>query len=366
MCPGETGLPIGKRFDAGVSSDKFCSGPLGPDRRNRPPHEDTSPNDFGCPNGFGPVIGPPAAVRTAAIGLRFAPDDLSSAFRRFRAHLYPGPRFEDGDRPRGEPRRPMETVSTRNRSQMNEPVRLASRGGHNGASARFRKLRVAEEVAVGDRLLLATLRIRIPAGLWTGAFTSAHPNVSLEILNRADVSKDVSVSDYWISGQPPGVWTREIGGYSDVLKIDSLAEVGEGSLYRVTYRNPPVIYLYRELGMPIQFPMRLQGGFIRWEVVARHSEFQRVLKHVGKVDPDFQVVSIRRRPLRSHLPMLTENQQQLLTQAMAAGYFAVPRGITLTALARRLDRSKSGVSEAIAIIEKKLLESALRPTSLSP
>ena len=50
---------------------------------------------------------------------------------------------------------------------------------------------------------------------------------------------------------------------------------------------------------------------------------------------------------------------------MAAGYFAVPRGITLTDLARRLDRSKSAVSEAIAIIERKLLESAMRSSALS-
>jgi predicted DNA binding protein len=263
-------------------------------------------------------------------------------------------------------RQPLENVSGQNRSQENEPSGPAVRGGRNGASARLRNLRVAEEDTRSDRLLLAIVRIRIPKGLWTGAFTTAHPNVSLEVLNRTDVSKDVSVSDYWINGRPPGVWAREIGGYPDVLKIDSLAEVGEGSLYRITYRNPSIIYLYRELGMPIQFPMRLQGGFIRWEVVARHSEFQKVMKHIGEVDPDFQVVSIRRRPLRSHLPILTETQQQLLTQAMAAGYFAVPRGITLTDLARRLDRSKSAVSEGIAIIEKKLLESVLRPTSLAP
>jgi predicted DNA binding protein len=194
----------------------------------------------------------------------------------------------------------------------------------------------------------------------------AHPNLSVEALNRADVSKDVSVSDYWIGGHPPGVWAREIAGYSDVLKVDSLAEVGDGSLYRITYRNPPIIDLYRKLGLPLQFPMRVQAGFIRWEVVARRSEFQAVLKHARGVDPGFQVVSIRRRPLRSHLPLLTDSQQELLTQAMAAGYFAVPRGITLTDLARRLDRSKSAVSEAIAIIERKLLESALRPTSFAP
>jgi predicted DNA binding protein len=51
---------------------------------------------------------------------------------------------------------------------------------------------------------------------------------------------------------------------------------------------------------------------------------------------------------------------------MAAGYFAVPRGITLTDLARQIGRSKSAVSEAIAIIERKLLETAVRPRGLTP
>jgi hypothetical protein len=233
------------------------------------------------------------------------------------------------------------------------------------SSARFRDLRTAEDDLEGDRLLLATLHLRIPKELWTGRFSTAHPNVVLEVLNRADVSKDESVSDHWISGGPPGGWAREIGSYSDVLKVDSLAEVGEGCLYRITYRNPPVIYLYRKLGIPIQFPLRVQSGTIRWEVAARRSDFRAVLKYMGSADPSFQVVSIRRRPLRSHLPVLTDAQHQLLTQAMAAGYFAVPRGITLTDLARRLDRSKSAVSEAIAIIERKLLETALRPTPFS-
>jgi len=185
-------------------------------------------------------------------------------------------------------------------------------------------------------------------------------------MNRADVSKDVSVSDYWISGDPPGVWAREIAGYSDVIKVDSLAEVGGGCLYRITYRNPPVIYFYRKLGMPIPLPIHIQGGLIHWEVVARHKEFQAVLQHVRELDPEFEVASLRRRPLRNHLPILTDAQHQLLSEAMAAGYFAVPRGITLTDLAKRLDRSKSGVSEAIALIEKKLLESAMRPSLNSP
>ena len=222
-------------------------------------------------------------------------------------------------------------------------------------------------MAAGNRLILATLRIRIQTkGLWTGPFSRAHPDLTMEALNRSDLTEHVSVSDYWISGGPPGVWAREITGYSDVRKVETLAEVGGGCLYRITYTSPPIVYVYRMLGIPMQFPLRIQAGFLTWEVVARRSELEAVLEHARNVAPDFQVVSIRDRPLRSHLPMLTDAQQQLLSQAMAAGYFAVPRGITLTDLARRLGRSKSGISEAIAIIEKKLLESALRPTSLTP
>jgi predicted DNA binding protein len=206
----------------------------------------------------------------------------------------------------------------------------------------------------------------VPHSFGLGLFSTSHPEVSVDILNRSDISKDLSVSDFWIGGRPPGVWSREIAGYPDVIKVDSLAELGDGSLYRITYRNPPVIDLYRELGLPIQFPLHIQGGFLRWEVVARRSESAVVLGYARKVDPNFQVMSIRSRPLRSHLPPLSEAQHRLLAQAMAAGYFAVPRAITLTELAAKLDRSKSALSEAIAIIERRLLESALRATTLTP
>lgn len=189
----------------------------------------------------------------------------------------------------------------------------------------------------------------------------AHPNVRIEVLNRTEVGKGTSISDYWIAGAPPGVWAREIAGFSDVLNVDSLAEVGDGSIYRITYENPPVIGLYQRLRLPLQFPLRLQAGFILWEIVARYADFHEIMEHARTADPNVSIVSIRRRPLRSHLPLLTDAQHELLNQAMAAGYFAVPRGITLTALARKLNRSKSGISESIALIEKKLFETALRP-----
>lgn len=255
----------------------------------------------------------------------------------------------------------------RSRSPQPDEGRRAAIPARQRDADRLQELREAEGPVPEGRLLLASLRIRLPDKRpWTGPFSRAHPNVAVEVLSRSEVDRDSMVSDTWISGGPPGVWAREISGFPDVGKVDSLAEVGEGSIYRITYRNPPIVYIYRKLALPIQFPLRIQAGFIRWEVVAHRSEFETVLRHARSVDPELQVVSIRRRPLRSHLPLLTDAQQELLNRAMAAGYFAVPRGITLTELARQLDRSKSAVSEGIANIERKLLESVLRPTSLYP
>jgi hypothetical protein len=231
--------------------------------------------------------------------------------------------------------------------------------------ARLRHLRRGDAEERGSRILLATLKVRIPRNLWTGPFSSRHPTTRLEVLNRTDVTGAISVSDYWISGGTPGEWALEIGSFPDALQVDSLAAVGDGCLYRIKYRNPPVIGLYRRLRLPLQFPLRIQAGILTWEVVARFAEFRRVMEHARRADAGVQVVSMRRRQLRSHLPSLTDSQHELLTEAMGAGYFAVPRGITLTELAKKLDRSKSSISEGIALIEKKLVESALSAGSIT-
>ena len=210
-----------------------------------------------------------------------------------------------------------------------------------------------------DRLLVATLRVRIPDRIWLGPFSRRHPGIGLEVLGRSEIGRTHVVADIWIGGRPAGIWRREIARYSDVSHVDCLAEVGPGSLYRVRFVGPPVIELYRQLEVPLPFPMRVQGGAIEWEVVARAPEFQRIVRFAQSIDPHLRLTWTRRAPLRSHLPRLTRAQTALLKRAIAEGYFSVPRRITLVDLAREVNRSKSSVSEALARIELKLLESAL-------
>lgn len=225
--------------------------------------------------------------------------------------------------------------------------------------ARLRALRTRAETSTTEGIVLATVRVLIPSDQWVGAFSRNHPDVRIEYLTFSELEPHVSVSDCWIGGRPAGVWAPEISRFSDVVRIESLAELGRGCLYRITYRNPPIVYFYRRLGIPIHYPFWIQNGVVRWEIVTRYPEFRKILEFGRRVDPQLRVVSMHRGPLRSHLPSLSEAQQRILSTAMAAGYFEVPRKVSLTELAQRLRRSRSALSEIIASIEEKLLESSV-------
>jgi hypothetical protein len=215
-----------------------------------------------------------------------------------------------------------------------------------------------------DRLLVATLRLRLPNRSWLAPFSQRHLDLSLEILGRSEIDVRTLVADVWISGGPAGAWSREIARYPDVERAVCLAEVGNGFLYRIRFRAPPIVALYRRLEVPLPFPLRLRGGYVHWEAVARASAFFEILAFARAADPELKIKWTRKPPLLDHLPRLTAGQRELLHRAIEAGYFAVPRRVSLTDLARDLDRSKSSVSQALALIEQRLLESTLRSDSL--
>lgn len=231
---------------------------------------------------------------------------------------------------------------------------------------RLQALRGRIELDEGGRLVVVTLRIRLAQDHWLGRFSHAHPELRIEALHWTGIDDRTSVLDYWIGGLPAGKWIREIAANPDVKKAEALAELGDGCLYRIVQRANPVVGLYRRLGLPLKFPLVVEEGVITWEVVAKRRDFEKILAFFHRRKLEVTIAAVHRGLLRSHFPALTTSQRQLLTEALGAGYFTVPRGITLTDLARRLGRSKSAVSESLALIERNLLESSLRPVQLAP
>jgi len=232
-----------------------------------------------------------------------------------------------------------------------------------GQAARLARLRERSSGAGDDDMVVASVRFRLPEWVWVGPFTRRHPEARVEFLSVAEVTQDVSVSDCWIAGRPAGKWTAEIARFADVRKVQPLAEVGGGGVYRITFVNPPIVYLYRELGLPLPLPVWMHAGVCGWEIVARVPMYRRLKARLTAVDPGARTVSLRRSPFRSHLPELSDPEQALLAAAVGRGYFDVPKRVTLERLARELGRSRSAVSDRLRAIEERLLDSAFSGTS---
>jgi len=212
-------------------------------------------------------------------------------------------------------------------------------------------------------LCIASFYVRIGQESWTGSFSSRHPDARLVVLSHREAGPELSISDLWIGGGSDRAWGPEIAASPGVVGVTRVMRMGDGTLYRVSSRTPLVVRFYERLELPLPLPLRIQGGTIEWEVVAPPAEFRKLVRFAREIDPGARVVPLRSPPLRAHLPRLSEAQEALLATAMEAGYFSVPRQITVSGLSRRLHQSPSEVTARISAIEERLLESAVRLTS---
>lgn len=150
-----------------------------------------------------------------------------------------------------------------------------------------------------------------------------------------------------------------IGEMRRLPQVDEVEQLESGPDFvhlRVVHRTSPFVPIFRELRLMRRFPFSIEAGEASWVVVAPASKARVLLDRIREQVPGAAVEAVRHSDPRTRSGPLTPRQADLLRRAVAAGYFEVPRLITLTDLAKRLDLAPSSLSEALAIVEKKLLE----------
>ena len=195
-------------------------------------------------------------------------------------------------------------------------------------------------------------------------FTRAHPDLRIEIRGSATLSAKHVVMEAAIFG--PGEngtdtdWTQEIAEIPDVLKVDRIDVLPGLNCYRVVTHIPSFIRIAKEHGLLLRYPRIVERGAMTCETIAHRSQLQGFVTALRGMGQKARILSLRGDALRTASLTLTATQRNIFQQALAAGYFEVPRRITLTQLAHKLGRSKSSVSVELAIVERKLAENASR------
>jgi predicted DNA binding protein len=187
-------------------------------------------------------------------------------------------------------------------------------------------------------------------------FTVAHPEVRLEVLDRMELGGGLSLFETRIQSDRRGSWREELltlPGVKDVEQIDST----EGSeVCRIFFRGKTFTPLLKRLRLVGQFPFPVNNGVATWNVAGPEGKVRELLKNLATQSAGFHVDSVRHGPLLRNPSALTPHQQEILHHAQVAGYFDVPRRISLTRLASKEGVAISTLSVTLATIEKKILE----------
>jgi predicted DNA binding protein len=201
------------------------------------------------------------------------------------------------------------------------------------------------------------LEVTIPDTVWLGSFTRDHPELVLEGTHLVALPGGDFLGEFEIHGSSND-WTHEIGESPDVVEVENFEKGAESGRYRVRFHRSIAAALAAEHEIIVRFGSTSKNGILGFEMIARPSQMRRLIQALAKEGKDPRLVSIRRDSLRSVPLLLTPIQRTLFRQALAMGYFDVPRRITLTALAKEVSRSNSSVSETLAVVERKLAELA--------
>lgn len=210
---------------------------------------------------------------------------------------------------------------------------------------------------LGDKPILSCrIRVPIPESHWAAKFTRENPSIRVDILDRLELSSGLTLLEVRIVSSMEQDWSKEISALPGVKEVEVIEQSGGSETCRVIFRAETFIPLLKKLRLLRHFPFPIQDGVATWTVVGPEVKVKELIKRMEASRSNAEVVAVRHGPLPGGLAFLTPRQQEVLRVAMSEGYFDVPRRISLTELAGKLDVALSTLSVTLAVIEKKILE----------
>ncbi len=203
---------------------------------------------------------------------------------------------------------------------------------------------------------ICRLRVPLPNSAWIARFSQLHPELRIEILSRLDLDRRRSLTEVQLRTPETDPWAEEIRALPQVEEVEVLESGLDRVHLRVVHRSSGFVPIFRELHLMRRFPFEIRAGVASWVIVAPEAKIRLLLRRLEERAPGATLESVRHSDPEQSSGPLTARQADLLRRALAAGYFEVPRKITLTGLARHLEMAPSSLSEALAIVEKKLLK----------
>lgn len=190
--------------------------------------------------------------------------------------------------------------------------------------------------------------------------THGRPELRVELHNRMELANGHILIEGRVLGPGALEVADRVKDLPAVVEFEVHPESDRSVFFQITIRPPRLLTIIQQHRILTRYPIVLVDGWMRFETLAPANQIRRLVKDLTRDVGPSRVEAVRQGSVTPSVLGLSPSQQAVFREALAAGYFGSPRRISLTQLARRLGRSKSTVSEQMALIQRRLAESALR------
>lgn len=200
------------------------------------------------------------------------------------------------------------------------------------------------------------VNISVPKTKWLAIYNEKYPELTFNIFSKYLIDENTGVTLFQIVGNPVKRFLKE---FKNRIAQDAFQILFEGEdrvILNIKTSDPWILSALVKTELLIMYPILVKNGKIQMDTITSRKKFDQFLTELDTQKIKYSIKSVGYfRPI----PLLTKNQIEILNLALKLGYFEIPRKVSLTNFAKRLNISPSALSETMRRINNKLAKNYL-------
>jgi predicted DNA binding protein len=200
------------------------------------------------------------------------------------------------------------------------------------------------------------LRISIPSSKWLAQISKSYPHLQVKILSNYLIDINTGIILLKIEGIINNDFNSILIDNKLALSHQILFSRNNFSLINVKENDPWVLNTLIKTELLFTYPIVVKDAKLNVDIIAQRKRVDSFLNELEKRKIQVEIRSIGHYQKEI---VLSNQQKQILKKAYNLGYFEIPRRISLTNFAKKLEISPSALSESLRRINKKLAQNFL-------
>lgn len=211
----------------------------------------------------------------------------------------------------------------------------------------------------GSDVVQVKLEFELPADKCIARLSRQHPDVVFKNMSMLPVPREMGNTLIEVNGTRARALLDDLDGDPNVESFKIVLESPDQVLVNMRVADPVVLKLISAHHLLIDFPLVFENGKGSMTLIGERKDVDALLDEMAR-----RGIPVTLKSIGGSKPseILTEKQKEVLVKAIKAGFFEVPRRVSLSSLASEFDVSPTALSEMMRRLSKKLAEHYIEST----